>query len=39
MNNRLLRELLADATAWEWVTFNRPEQASAAVLHLYPQTA
>jgi UDP-3-O-[3-hydroxymyristoyl] N-acetylglucosamine deacetylase len=38
MNNRLLRELLADSTAWEWVSFSRPEEASPAVRHLYPQT-
>jgi UDP-3-O-[3-hydroxymyristoyl] N-acetylglucosamine deacetylase len=39
MNNRLLRELLADASAWEWVSFSRPEEAPLAVRHLYPQTA
>jgi UDP-3-O-[3-hydroxymyristoyl] N-acetylglucosamine deacetylase len=39
MNNRLLRELLADASAWEWASFDRPEEAPAAVLRLYPQTA
>jgi len=39
MNNRLLRELLADAAAWEWVSFSRPEEAPLAVRHLYPQTA
>jgi UDP-3-O-[3-hydroxymyristoyl] N-acetylglucosamine deacetylase len=39
MNNRLLRELLADTAAWEWVSFDRPETAPAAILHLYPQTA
>jgi UDP-3-O-[3-hydroxymyristoyl] N-acetylglucosamine deacetylase len=36
LNNRLLRELLADATAWELTTFRHPEEASAAVLRLYP---
>ena len=39
MNNQLLRELLADATAWEWTSFSRAEEAPAAVLHLYPQAA
>lgn len=39
LNNRLLRELLADATAWEWVTFSRSEEAPEAVRHLYPQAA
>jgi UDP-3-O-[3-hydroxymyristoyl] N-acetylglucosamine deacetylase len=39
LNNVLLRALLADATAWEWATFERPEQAPATVLHLYPQAA
>jgi UDP-3-O-[3-hydroxymyristoyl] N-acetylglucosamine deacetylase len=36
MNNRLLRALLADATAWEWATFERPETTPAPVAHLYP---
>lgn len=39
LNNRLLRELLADATAWEWMTFTRAEEAPQAVRHLYPQIA
>lgn len=39
LNNRLLRELLADATAWEWMTFTRVEEAPQAVRHLYPQIA
>jgi UDP-3-O-[3-hydroxymyristoyl] N-acetylglucosamine deacetylase len=39
MNNRLLRELLADATAWEWASFDRREEAPAAILNLYPQIA
>jgi len=39
MNNRLLRALLADSTAWELVSFDRPEAAPAAVLNLYPQAA
>ncbi|MBU1237558.1 MAG: UDP-3-O-acyl-N-acetylglucosamine deacetylase [Gammaproteobacteria bacterium] len=37
LNNRLLRELLADATAWEWTSYNRPEDAPTTVRHLYPQ--
>jgi UDP-3-O-[3-hydroxymyristoyl] N-acetylglucosamine deacetylase len=37
MNNQLLRALLADATAWELVSFDRPADAPAAVLRLYPQ--
>ena len=37
MNNRLLRELLADAAAWEWVSFDRAEDAPARVAHLYPE--
>ena len=28
MNNKLLRTLLADAEAWEMVTFEAPKQAS-----------
>jgi len=39
LNNRLLRELLADATAWEWMTFTKAEEAPQAVRHLYPQIA
>jgi len=39
MNNRLLRELLADATAWEWASFERREDAPATILNLYPQIA
>ena len=37
LNNRLLRELLSDASAWEFVTFE--QQAPAAVAGLYPQLA
>jgi UDP-3-O-[3-hydroxymyristoyl] N-acetylglucosamine deacetylase len=37
LNNRLLRELLADSTAWEWTSYNRPEDAPMTVRHLYPQ--
>jgi len=36
MNNRLLRALLADADAWEWVSFERPETTPQRVAHLYP---
>jgi UDP-3-O-[3-hydroxymyristoyl] N-acetylglucosamine deacetylase len=36
MNNRLLRALLADADAWEWATFEKPEATPARVAHLYP---
>jgi UDP-3-O-[3-hydroxymyristoyl] N-acetylglucosamine deacetylase len=39
LNNRLLREILADTTAWEWASFARLEQAPDVVRHLYPQTA
>ncbi|MDR2000820.1 MAG: UDP-3-O-acyl-N-acetylglucosamine deacetylase [Zoogloeaceae bacterium] len=39
LNNRLLRELLADATAWEWASFAQSEQAPNAVRRLYPQAA
>lgn len=37
MNNRLLRALLADAAAWEWVSFERVEDAPARVARLYPE--
>jgi UDP-3-O-[3-hydroxymyristoyl] N-acetylglucosamine deacetylase len=36
LNNRLLRALLADADAWEWASFERPETTPARVAHLYP---
>lgn len=36
LNNKLLRALLADATAWEWATFEAPEATPARVAQLYP---
>jgi UDP-3-O-[3-hydroxymyristoyl] N-acetylglucosamine deacetylase len=39
LNNRLLRALLADVTAWELTTLQPPERLSEAVRHLYPQAA
>ncbi len=39
LNNVLLRTLLADAAAWEIVTFERAEGTPAAVARLYPQVA
>ena len=39
LNNRLLRALLADAEAWEWVSFERPEEATDRVARLYPALA
>jgi UDP-3-O-[3-hydroxymyristoyl] N-acetylglucosamine deacetylase len=39
LNNQLLRALLSDATAWELVSFDRPDEAPAAVQHLYPLAA
>ncbi|MDO8346567.1 MAG: UDP-3-O-acyl-N-acetylglucosamine deacetylase [Rugosibacter sp.] len=39
LNNQLLRALLADASAWEVVSFQRTEDAPAAVVRLYPQLA
>ncbi len=36
LNNRLLRALLADATAWEWVTFEHAAMTPARVARLYP---
>lgn len=39
MNNRLLRELLADRTAWDLVSFREPGQTPVAVSRLYPQAA
>lgn len=39
LNNRLLRELLADATAWELVSFEHAEDAPAGVASLMRQFA
>jgi UDP-3-O-[3-hydroxymyristoyl] N-acetylglucosamine deacetylase len=38
LNNRLLRRLMEDATAWEYVSFLRPEEAP-AFLRLQIQAA
>jgi len=35
LNNRLLRETLASKDAWEWVTFDREEDAPAALSRLF----
>jgi len=37
LNNRLLRELLADASAWELVSFQHAEEAPGSIARLYPQ--
>jgi UDP-3-O-[3-hydroxymyristoyl] N-acetylglucosamine deacetylase len=37
LNNLLLRELLADASAWELVSFQRAEDAPGSIARLYPQ--
>ena len=39
LNNQLLRGLLADQTAWEFVTFNRLEEAPAGFARLQAQSA
>ena len=39
LNNRLLRALLADAAAWEIVSFERPDSAPAGVAALVRQLA
>ena len=39
LNNRLLRALLADVSAWELTTLQPPEAIPEAVLHLFPQAA
>ncbi len=36
LNNLLLRELLADQSAWEYVSFARSEDAPSAVQRLFP---
>ncbi|HWU84074.1 MAG TPA: UDP-3-O-acyl-N-acetylglucosamine deacetylase [Rhodocyclaceae bacterium] len=39
LNNKLLRAVLDDATAWEWATFADPAAIPQRILHLYPQAA
>ena len=39
LNNKLLRAVLDDATAWEWATFSDPAATPARILNLYPQAA
>ncbi len=39
LNNKLLRALLADRTAWEMVSFERIEDAPASVARLFAQSA
>lgn len=39
LNNKLLRAVLDDATAWEWATFADPAATPQRILHLYPQAA
>ena len=37
LNNLLLRALLADASAWEFASFQRAEEAPGSIARLYPQ--
>lgn len=39
LNNRLLRTLLADAEAWEFISFEQAEEAPGGLSRLYNQTA
>jgi len=39
LNNKLLRALTEDATAWEWATFDSAARTPPALLSLYPQVA
>ncbi|MBL8479829.1 MAG: UDP-3-O-acyl-N-acetylglucosamine deacetylase [Sterolibacteriaceae bacterium] len=39
LNNQLLRALLADASAWEAVTFQNVAEAPVGIARLYPQLA
>jgi UDP-3-O-[3-hydroxymyristoyl] N-acetylglucosamine deacetylase len=39
LNNLLLRELLADVSAWELVSFQNAEEAPGSIARLYPQLA
>ncbi len=38
LNNRLLRALTEDASAWEWAVFETDARTPPALLKLYPQT-
>lgn len=37
LNNRLLRALLAEATAWEWIRFEQPYETPSRIAQLYPE--
>jgi UDP-3-O-[3-hydroxymyristoyl] N-acetylglucosamine deacetylase len=37
LNNRLLRALTEDTSAWEWATFTSEAQTPAALRTLYPK--
>jgi UDP-3-O-[3-hydroxymyristoyl] N-acetylglucosamine deacetylase len=39
LNNRLLRALTSDASAWEWAVFETAASTPPTLLNLYPQTA
>lgn len=39
LNNRLLRTLLADSSAWEYATYESPEEAPRGFVQLLAQTA
>jgi len=39
LNNLLLRELLADSSAWELVSFQHAEEAPGSIARLYPKIA
>jgi UDP-3-O-[3-hydroxymyristoyl] N-acetylglucosamine deacetylase len=39
LNNRLLRALTEDASAWEWAVFENDASTPTALLNLYPLTA
>jgi len=38
LNNKLLRALTEDASAWEWATFERDADTPPALMSLFPQT-
>jgi UDP-3-O-[3-hydroxymyristoyl] N-acetylglucosamine deacetylase len=39
LNNKLLRALMEDASAWEWAVFENDAATPVDLLNLYPQTA
>jgi UDP-3-O-[3-hydroxymyristoyl] N-acetylglucosamine deacetylase len=39
LNNKLLRALMEDVSAWEWAVFDKDTSTPTDLLNLYPQSA